>query len=89
MGDIKNGIIHEVFAVKDELTGRFLQPVFMENDKVAMRWFKHVINNTELWKSNAAMYSLYKIGTFNDKEGLSDYNTPEMICGGVSVLEQE
>ena len=78
-----------IFTVKDELTGVFHQPIFIETEEEATRWFKYVLNNTEMWKYNAAMYSLYKLGTFNDKEGLSDNNIAEMICGGVSVLDKE
>ena len=77
-----------VYAVKDELTGRFLQPIFMESDPEAIRWFKYVLNKTDMWKQNAAMYSLYKLGTFNDVAGLGDYPVKEMIQGGLSVLEE-
>lgn len=83
------GINHTMYAVKDELTGKFLSPVYHETDEVATRWFKYVVNNTEMWKYNAAMYSLYKVGTFNDKLGLVDHQAPEMIAGGVSVLDKE
>lgn len=83
------GINHKIYSVKDELAGKFLQPIYHENDELATRWFKYVINNTDMWKYNAAMYSLYRIGTFNDVEGLTNYQTPEMICGGVSVLDKE
>ena len=85
----KKGIDFTVYAVKDELTGKFLQPIFMEDDQIATRWFKYVLNKTDMWKYNAAMYSLYKLGTFNDVEGLADYNVSEMIAGGVSVLDKE
>ena len=77
-----------VYAVKDELTGRFLQPIFMESDPEAVRWFKYVLNKTEMWRSNAAMYSLYKLGTFNDVSGLGNNPMSEMIQGGLSVLEE-
>lgn len=83
------GINHNMYAVKDELTGKFLQPIYQEDDNCALRWFKYVVNNTEMWKYNAAMYSLYRIGTFNDVEGLTDYQKPEMVAGGVSVLDKE
>ena len=85
----KKGIDFTVYSVKDELTGKFLQPIFMEDDPVAIRWFKYVLNKTDMWKTNAAMYSLYKLGTFNDVQGLADYNVAELVAGGVSVLEQE
>ena len=92
MGDTiynKEGTVHEVYSIKDELTGRFMEPVYCENDQDATRWFKYILNKNPMWKSNAAMYSLYHMSTFNDKEGFKDYNDPEMICGGVSVLDQE
>lgn len=78
-----------VYAVKDELTGRFLQPVFIESDPEAIRWFTHVLNNTELWKENASNFSLYKIGTFNDASGFGESLNIEMIQGGLSVLKEE
>lgn len=83
------GINHIMYSVKDELSGKFLQPVYHETDELAMRWFKYVINNTDMWRYNAAMYTLYKIGTFNDCLGLTDYQAPELIAGGVSVLDKE
>lgn len=83
------GQYFNIYAVKDELTGKFLQPIFMESDPEAIRWFKYVLNKTELWKQNAAMYTLYKLGTFNDKEGLGDYPSLEMIQGGLGLLEKE
>lgn len=84
------GINHKVYAVKDELTGKFLQPVYHENDEVATRWFKYVVNNTDMWKYNAAMYSLYYMADFNDKTGyIANTMGPEMVCGGVSVLDKE
>lgn len=86
---MNEGINFKIYAVKDELTGKFLQPIFMESDPEAIRWFKYVLNKTELWKQNAAMYSLYSIGTFNDKKGLGEYSINEMIQGGLSVLEGE
>lgn len=83
------GINHRVYAVKDELTGKFLQPVYHESDEIATRWFKYVVNHTDMWKYNAAMYSLYYMADFNDKIGYIAINSPEMICGGLSVLDKE
>ena len=83
------GINHRAYAVKDELTGKFLQPIYHENDETATRWFKYIINNTEMWKYNAAMYSLYYMADFNDTTGFSVNGSPEMVCGGVSVLDKE
>lgn len=84
-----NGQDFLIFAVKDELTGKFLQPIFMETSEEAIRWFTFVLNNTELWKANAAMYSLYLLGGFNDRNGLKDYPTVELVQGGLSVLKED
>lgn len=85
----KTGINHKMYCVKDELSGKFLSPVFHENDELATRWFKYLINNTDMWRYNAAMYTLYRLGTLNDVIGLTDYQAPELIAGGVSVLDKE
>ena len=82
------GQLFTVYAVKDELTRKYLQPIFMESDPEAIRWFKYVLNKTELWKQNAAMYSLYKLGYFNDVTGFGDYPVAELVQGGLSVLEK-
>lgn len=81
------GQTFKIFTVKDELTGKFLQPVFIETEAEAIRWFKFVLNKTELWKDNAAMYSLYMVGKFNDIKGIEEQK-PELIQGGLSVLER-
>ena len=78
-----------ILAVKDELTGLFFQPIFCKSEAEGKRWFEFVLNDNKIWKSNAAMYSLYKLGTFNDKEGIKDYPTVELIVGGLSVKKEE
>ena len=85
--DVKTGRIFNIIAVKDELTGIFLTPMFMETKREAMRWFKFVVNDTPLWSSNAAMYNMFKIGTFDESKGIIEMGDPELIAGGLSVLE--
>ena len=77
--------IFDIYTVKDELTNRFMQPTFIESENEAKRLFKHQINNIELWKSNAEDFSLYKIGTFDQKTGTIIGINPEKIIGGRSV----
>lgn len=84
----RQGHTFKVYSVKDELVGKFLQPVFLESDQEAIRWFKHVVNNTQLWKDNAAMFTLYRLGNFNDNIGFIKTEN-EMIQGGLSVVEKE
>lgn len=77
-----------VYSVKDELTDTFMQPIFHESDLEVGRIFEYQINNTPIWKSNPADFSLYKLGTFNEETG--EFNSKiEKIAGGRSVLRKE
>lgn len=77
-----------IYAVKDELTGIFHQPIFIETKPEAERWFKYVLNENGIWKSNASMYNFYKIGYFHEAKGIKTSMDPELICGGLSVKEE-
>lgn len=76
-----------VYAVKDELTGRFMQPIFFQGDKEAERWFTTQINNIPLWKSNAGDFGIYALGTFN--EGTGEFvPLVTKIATGAGVVER-
>ena len=77
-----------VCAVKDELTGTFMQPTFAETIAEIQRLFEYQVNNTALWKSNSADYSLFKLGTFNAETGIFESNI-EKIIGGRAVVRKE
>ena len=77
---------HNVYAVKDELQGVFLQPIYAESEKAALRDFKFKVNNIEQWKYNSADYSLFRLGTFDDATGIYTSDI-EKIQGGRSVLD--
>ena len=76
-----------VYSVKDELTSKFLQPMFIPTEAEALRLFKHMINTNPLWKSNPAHFSLYSIAEFDDEAGIS-WKENKMIQGGTSMLER-
>ena len=65
---------YNIYAVKDELTNKFMQPIFIKQeqtaDKEALRIFGHNVNSIPLWKDNASDYSFYKLGAFDDMEGI-------------------
>lgn len=81
-----------MYSVKDELTGKFMQPLYVDEtedlglcDQIAIRQFKSQINNIQLWKDNANDYSLYFVGKFNDEAG-AEAVPVEKITSGRSVL---
>lgn len=76
-----------VYAVKDELTDRFMQPIYCQNNKEAERWFYTQINEIPLWKSNAADYALCSLGTFNEGTGIFTSNV-QKLQNGSAVVER-
>ena len=83
---LTNGEFH-IVAVKDELTGKFLQPTFGEDLDAIKRIFAYQINNNPIWKDNASDFSLYRIGLFHEKSGMI---IPELdkLCSGNSVRKE-
>lgn len=78
----------KVYAIKDELTARFYQPLYMTSDEEAIRYFKFILNDNKLWKSNPSMYSIYYLADFNEETGFIG-TIPTMIQGGLSIVEKE
>lgn len=77
-----------VVAVKDELTGTFMQPTYGENLDALKRIFATQVNTIAIWKENPTDFSLYKLGTFDQETGvmISDI---EKMSSGLSVLRKE
>lgn len=84
-----------MYSVKDEMTGKFMSPMFVEGgetekekeaaDRLAIRQFKSNLNNIQLWKDNANDYSLFRVGMFNDETGANSIPLIK-VCSGRSVL---
>lgn len=81
-----------MYSVKDELTGKFMNPMFIEQDDhceaLAIRQFRSNVNNIKLWKDNPNDYSLYLVGIFDDESGAIAAPI-EKIISGRSVLEND
>lgn len=81
-----------LIAVKDELTGTFMTPIFIKGKtwkEQALRIFKHQVNEIPIWRSNASDYSLFLLGIFNENTGnIYKYNEIEKIANGRSVLKE-
>lgn len=60
----------KVYAVKDTVSGSFMQPFYLSNDEVAKRSFSIACKDE---KSNyfaiAKDLQLYRVGKFNDESG--------------------
>lgn len=80
---------YAMYAVKDEMTGKFMNPMFVEDnelaDNLAIRDFKTNVNKIELWKQNANDFSLYKVGIYDDENG-AEACVIDKVASGRSVL---
>ena len=78
-----------MYSVKDELTGKFMNPMFREEEEhaeiIAKRQFASNVNNIQLWKDNPNDYGLYLVGRFDDETGAESVAI-EKIISGRSVL---
>lgn len=86
-----------MYSVKDEMTGKFMNPMFVEcadtdeldsvetSDRLAIRSFKSNLNNIQLWKDNPNDYSLYRVGKFDDELGAASVVNIK-VASGRSVL---
>lgn len=81
--------IFNIYAVKDELTNKFMEPTFIKDENEAKRLFTYQINNIDLWKQNSSDYSLFKIGTYDQGSGTLIGIQPEKVIGGRSVVKNE
>lgn len=83
----------QIYAIRDIVAGTTMQPVFMQNESVAKRWFRHVMTNTEILSDNPEDYELLKIGYFedgngNEEEPRIDGGKAVRLCNGKEVINE-
>lgn len=76
-----------ILAVKDELTGKFMQPQFFATKEEGERVFQYQINNIDIWKYNASDYSLYKLGLFSQESGMILPDIEKIVSGNTVKKE--
>ena len=62
--------VFEMYSVKDTVADNFLEPLFVNNEDQAKRWFASNIKNIQLWKENAEQFELYRIGEWDGNKGV-------------------
>lgn len=87
-----------IMAVKDKVTGEFLQPIFVHNHEEAKRYFAWQLENTPTWKENAEQFELYDLGMLDTETGniigndtlpFSDVPIihPDYVCKGTDLID--
>ena len=66
-------MIARIYSVKDELSNKFHNPVFVPDGETcedqAKRLFRSQVMNTTLWKDNPSDFSLWCLGALDDTSG--------------------
>lgn len=81
-------MIHQIYALKDNLANVFMQPQLFQNENVALRNFSEIINSTGIFKNNPGDFELWKLGEFDDQKGII-IPEPEKMATGLSVVKGE
>lgn len=87
-----------IVAVKDKVAGKFMTPMFTENQETAKRIFTYQIGKIDIWKENPEQFELYDLGLFcattgniiGNDENPDSYPIihPELICKGTDLIER-
>lgn len=81
-------MIYNVYSIRDQRSGRFMQPMNDINDQTAKRGFSQAVNSPSGIIGFAPKdFDLYRIAEFDDEKG--QYNPLEvidLICNGASLV---
>lgn len=78
-------MLFKIFAIKDKLTERFMQPFYMKNEDEAKRLFATNLKKIDIWGDNPEQFSLWSLGEFSEEKGIIDM-TPTEICKGSDLI---
>jgi hypothetical protein len=75
-----------VYSVYDQKAEAFISPFFLPNDQIAIRAFSDCVSDdNHQFGRHPSDYSLYKIGQFNQENGLFEDNEPKIIISGFEM----
>lgn len=85
--------VFEMYCVKDTVADNFLEPLFVNNEAQAKRWFASNLKNIPLWNENAEQFELYRIGQWDGNQGeirgkgiKPGTAQPQFICKGSDLI---
>lgn len=80
---------NQYYAIYDNVSELYGIPVLFQNEKMATRWFKDVINDpkgNETIFNNPNDFELWKLGTFDNSTGAIEPMISKIV-NGTSVKE--
>lgn len=84
-------MIFKVFAIYDDKAKAYMQPFLLPENGQAKRAFFDAVNEpTSPIGRHAADYTLFRIGSYNDADGVLTPEVPHAtIANGVQLLQRE
>lgn len=81
-------MIYNVYAIRDQKSGRFMMPTCDINDETAKRGFAQAVNSDMGIVGFApADFDLYQIAEFDDQNGRYKPNDViELVCNGAQLV---
>lgn len=78
---------NQYYAIKDNVSELFMTPVLFQNENVAKRWFKDVINNesqNETIFNNPQDFELWKLGIYDNETGVIESFVQKILSGSAA-----
>lgn len=80
----------EMYSVYDKAVDAFMQPFFCRTKGEAFRSFNVAVNEEKsIFARNAPDYSLYYVGTWDDKDGRTGDCEPVRIVSATECLQPD
>lgn len=79
-----------IYSVLDNLAQRYTRPFLIETEQEAIRLFKMSINDpkNDLMYNNPEDYSLWALGTFDERTGKIDHELKKIVDGRAVKKEE-
>lgn len=76
-----------LYSVKDNVSGQFYPPEASTRDEVIIRNYQNAVNNEKngLLYTNSSDFTLYKVGTFDEKSGKIVACEPDFVVNLVDL----
>lgn len=84
-------MIYNVYAIRDQKSQRFMQPMCDINDQTAQRGFSQAVNTpTGVIGFAPKDFDLYKVAMFDDEKGRYEpLEVIELVCNGAALVYQK
>lgn len=78
-----------IYSVQDSVAEVWTDPACYASDEISKRDLKNVVNTPgTIYYNNPADFALYRIGRFDEQEGIVYEDTPELVISCYALKEE-